>query len=295
MKHAFETEVENNDEEDEDKEHEAEMDTLQQWTVNPLKFEGWIGCAAHQIQLVVNDGYNELKAYRRVQAMFAKARAISSLSRKSSHFAYSLALKIPVPNDTRWNSHFILHTHILKHYDNISESLQKVNKSELMISSTHREVLSLIVDVMQFFSEATNILQSEGVPTSNQVIPVVDSLENPLIQVNRDNAAVNALCERLLTSLRRRFQYLLSSDIHQAATALDPRVKLSFTDHQRPSKEFVFSSSGVKLSINHLTLHPRQHMHPLPLQVLVFHHQLKRSPDYWSFVVFLMMKLVLLL
>ena len=105
---------------------------------------------------------------------------------------------------------------------------------------------------MQFFSEATNILQSEGVPTSNQVIPVVDSLENALIQVNRDNAAVNALCERLLTSLRRRFQYLLSSDIHQAATALDPRVKLSFTDHQRPSKEFVFSSSGVKLSIKSL-------------------------------------------
>ena len=34
MKHAFETAVESNDEDEED---EAEMDTLQQWTVNPLK------------------------------------------------------------------------------------------------------------------------------------------------------------------------------------------------------------------------------------------------------------------
>ena len=91
------------------------------------------------------------------------------------------------------------------------------------------------------------------------MIPVVDSLENALIQVNRDNAAVNALCERL--------QYLLSSDIHQAAAALDPRAKFSFTDHQRPSKEFV------------LSLHPCQHMHPLRLQVLVsLHHQLKEAP-----------------
>ena len=45
---------------------------------------------------------------------------------------------------------------------------------------------------------------------------------------------------------------MLSSDIHRAATALDPRVKLSFTDHQRPGKKFVFSSSDVKLSIKSL-------------------------------------------
>ena len=42
MKHAFETMVENYDEEDEDEELEAEsikMDTLQQWTPHSLKFE----------------------------------------------------------------------------------------------------------------------------------------------------------------------------------------------------------------------------------------------------------------
>ena len=127
-KHAFKMMVENYDQEDEDKELEAEsieIDTLHQWTPHPLKFEG---CAAHQIHLVVNDGYDELKAYRRVQAIFAKAKAISALCRKSSHFAYSLALKIPVPNDTRWNSQFRFHAHILKHCENISESLQKINK-----------------------------------------------------------------------------------------------------------------------------------------------------------------------
>ena len=90
-----ETMVENDDEKD------------KQWTPHPLKFEVWIGCIAHQIQLVVNDGYDELKAYCRVQAIFVKAKGISALSLKPSHFDYSLALKIPVPNDTLWNSHFL--------------------------------------------------------------------------------------------------------------------------------------------------------------------------------------------
>ena len=105
---------------------------------------------------------------------------------------------------------------------------------------------------MQYFSQDTTILQREGFPTLNHVIPVVDSLENALIQARRENAAINALCECLLTSLERRFEYLLKSVIHQAATALDPRVKLSFTDHHREGKVFVFSSSDVKLSIKSL-------------------------------------------
>ena len=66
------------------------------------------------------------------------------------------------------------------------------------------ELLSLVVDVMQYFSEATNILQCEGFPTLNCVIPVVDSLENALIQASRENAAINALCECLLISLGRQ-------------------------------------------------------------------------------------------
>ena len=88
MKNAFEmvnddgdVNVENYDDE------EVEVNILKQWTPHHLKFEGWIGCATHQIQLVVNDGYKELKSYRCVQAVFAKAKAISALSRKSSHFA----------------------------------------------------------------------------------------------------------------------------------------------------------------------------------------------------------------
>ena len=40
-------------------------------------FENWIGCAAHQLQLVV---HAELLDYQRVQVVFNKAKAICRLS-----------------------------------------------------------------------------------------------------------------------------------------------------------------------------------------------------------------------
>ena len=76
---------------------------IEKLTPHPLKFEGWLGCAAHQLQLVVHD---ELKSYCWVQVTFTKAKAISTLARKST---YSLSLKIPVPNNICWNLHFKLH------------------------------------------------------------------------------------------------------------------------------------------------------------------------------------------
>ena len=62
------------------------------------------------------------------------------------------------------------------------------------------------------------------------MILVVESLENALIQAKRENATIDALFECLLTSLERRFEYLLNSVIHQAATALGPRVKSKLLD-----------------------------------------------------------------
>ena len=96
------------------------------------------------------------------------------------------------------------------------------DQSTLIITTVDKENLKGVIDVMQYFAEATDILQRNNIPTCNRVIPVVDSLENAIKSVNRENAAINAMCEALRNSLERRFSYLLQSAIHQAATALDP-------------------------------------------------------------------------
>ena len=98
---------------------------------------------AHQLRLVVHDGYAELKAYRRVQTILTKAKTISSLSHKSSHFAYSLSHKIPVPCETRWNSYFRLYEHVIKHFENINSALQNIHRTELRYQGLKKKYLHL--------------------------------------------------------------------------------------------------------------------------------------------------------
>ena len=71
MKRAFEI-LSDDNEEDQNEElgdnveenNPEETDVLlKQWTPHHFKFDGWFGCAAHQIQLVIHDGYKELTNY----------------------------------------------------------------------------------------------------------------------------------------------------------------------------------------------------------------------------------------
>ena len=109
-----------------------------------------------------------------------------------------------------------------------------------------------LVEVMQYFGEATDILPAEKEPTAGNVIPVIDSLENAVSAIERSNAAINALCECLLNSFKYRFSYLLDSAIHLAATTLDPCIKLTFTNNSSPGKYFKFNSIVVKDEVQSL-------------------------------------------
>ena len=57
-----------------------------------------------------------------------------------------------------------------------------------------------------------------------------------------------------MNSLQKHFSYLLDSSLHQAATALDPRVKLTFTDNSPASSGKIsnFKSSVVKEKVKEL-------------------------------------------
>ena len=71
----------------------------------------------------------------------------------------------------------------------------------MVLSITDKENLTNVVHVMQYFAEATDLLQAEKYPTSCSVIPVIDSLENALLSIDRELAAVNVLCEALSNGL----------------------------------------------------------------------------------------------
>lgn len=126
-----------------------------------------------------------------------------------------------------------------------------VNLKELMLSTSDKENLLKLVEVMQYFAEATDILPAEKEPTAGNVTPVNDSLENAVSGIE-SNAAINALCECLLNSLKNCFSYFLDSAIHLAATTLDPRIKFTFLNNSRPGKYFKFNSIVVKDKVQSL-------------------------------------------
>ena len=142
MKHAFELMVETDEDSAGDENDEEQYCDLDQWAPIELQIEGWIGFSAHQLQLVVNEGYSELKGYHRVQNILSKAKLILGLSRKSSHFSYLLFRKVPKPCETRWNLYFCLYKHIVKYFTDINQALLKVNENNLIISTPQKEILN---------------------------------------------------------------------------------------------------------------------------------------------------------
>ena len=60
-----------------------------------------------------------------------------------------------------------------------------------------------------------------------------------------------------------------TAEVYQAAAALDPRVKLTFTDTDNPvtGKVFIFASTSVKQSVYSLIpIDPAQHSVRIPQQ-----------------------------
>lgn len=150
----------------------------------------------------------------------------------------------------------------MKHIDNINAALNTVNKQNLILSSAEKDNLSKVVYAMQLFAEATDF-QAEKKPTSGSIIPIIDSLENALLSMERETPAINALCETLLNGLQHHFSHLLESKIHQSATALDPCIKLTFTDNDNFRKFFIFSSTVVKQHIQSFL--PSPSSKPVPI------------------------------
>ena len=76
------------------------------------------------------------------------------------------------------------------------------------------------------------------------MVPIVQQLQNALLQSSPSIASINAFRIRL-NSLRKRFDYLKITSLHVVATILDPSTKLSFAEHSitDTSRHFTFDYS----------------------------------------------------
>ena len=234
MKSAFSTRIFTTVEEDEN--------TIDVFTVeshfpvpsSTVELEGtWNGCCAHLLQLVVKDGMKEARNYPALIRAIEKAHKISVLSKQSTHFKYDLDFCIPKANVTRWNSELLLLQHLIDNSVSVNSALEDQH-SELILRHSELESLKKLCHILTFFKEGTDILQGEQYATFSKIIPTIQQLENALMShvvcQEATEACIGAIRQRLLNSLRARFGFLKRCPIFVIASALDPSIKLDFTE-----------------------------------------------------------------
>ena len=234
MRAAFKLRLLPEDENDaSDEFSEFDPESINSETVDiSLEFPMENGCAAHLLQLVVRDGLTDAKDSPVLSRALSKSHKISVLASRSTHFKYALEISVPKATDVRWNSDLTLIQHIINNADKINSALRDCNQETYILKGTELALLRELVSLLVMFKEGTDLLQGEKFPTLPKLITTVQQLEIFLLRFTTENAVINTIKEHLLNGLRDRFLFVKSSPAVITAAALDPSVKLDFTEEE---------------------------------------------------------------
>lgn len=171
-----------------------------------------LACFCHTLQLVIKDGLLKLNSAP-VRCLTGKCSKLCNLVHQSALFrdafesVFGAGRSLPKANDTRWNSTF----HHLCGILNLDQSqlatlLRDQNMPHLILTAREFAILHELVDLLQPFSEATDLTQGDSYATVSCVVPCVIALDNFLHEMINGRAVHHALVARALQeSLRRRF------------------------------------------------------------------------------------------
>lgn len=147
----------------------------------------YIPCAAHNIQLVIKDGLKLDKTY--IDLINHVSKDIVSKSKTSLLIAEELRKldkKLNMKNVTRWNSILFMIRSVLKLTPEDIKSIQgsmpaqnakqKEIKKKFCLTSTERDMLSELKDLLEMFEFVTDELQSNKINIS-RVYPAVAMLK----------------------------------------------------------------------------------------------------------------------
>ena len=176
----------------------------------------WHGCAAHLIQLVVNSELKEGLTYTRFSKLIAKCKKISGLDKWSNQFSQHLSKRFSQLTEGRWNSFFRMITSIIDQIEHIDDALKYMNRTELLIHDSDVKVLKNFSLLLQYFDSCSIHI----------VIPLCQILEKAMFSIEYSNdPSCNAIKERCLTALEKKFSFIFVSNVHIFATVCDPRKK----------------------------------------------------------------------
>lgn len=192
-----------------------------------------IGCNAHKLQLVINNGLLERETIKELVVTAKKIVGHFSHSTTSMKLLKEEQERFNLPDHvliqdvtTRWDSTFQMLQRLSEQRVAIQTVLPKVN-CQHDLSSLQWSKINSIVEILQYFEEATKTLSKSDV-TLSVVIPLVNSICQVLYDTNNNETlseSIRGLAEDLLTEMKARYGDLENNMMYASATVLDPRYK----------------------------------------------------------------------
>ncbi len=189
-----------------------------------------LGCVAHSLQLVVNEG---LLSQRSVSDAIASARKIVGHF-KHSPLAYSRLediqreFQMPLKRlqqdvKTRWNSTYYMIQRILEQKRTLC-AFAADHELPAVLTANHWALLEKTMIVLSPFEELTRTISSSSSTTAD-VIPTVSVLKRLLSQERDTDTGIKTMKSTLLQAVNTRFGYIEDEPLYSVATLLDPRYK----------------------------------------------------------------------
>ncbi|XP_072569011.1 zinc finger BED domain-containing protein 4-like [Paramormyrops kingsleyae] len=190
-----------------------------------------LGCFAHTIQLVVDEG---LLSQRSVSEVLACCRQIVGHF-KHSNLAYSRLQDIQMQMQmepkrlqqdvkTRWNSTYIMVQSLLEQKRALCAYIADHDDLPSTLTANQWALMEKTSIVLAPFEELTRKVSSSTASTAD-VIPAVTVLRRLLAREGDEDTGIKTMKRTLLQALERRFITLEDKPLYTYSTLLDPRYK----------------------------------------------------------------------
>lgn len=205
--------------------------------VAAVRKAGWshYPCFAHTLNLVVKDS---LKAHPDILELQKRSSAIVTYFHHSTRAADKLKAiqkqqkfpehKLLQAVETRWNSVFYMWERLLEQKEAVTTALCLLGKSSLCLNEEQWSVISLSIDALRPFEEATREVSTEKHVSVSKVIPLVSVLLRTASASDRQGSKLAA---ELSAQCHHRFRAIETFYGLAVSTYLDIRFKnLGFRD-----------------------------------------------------------------
>jgi len=198
-----------------------------------------LACFAHTLQLVVKDG---MQAATSARPVVAKCTKMASLTHQSAHFRTALESKvgsgasIPAANATRWSSMYAQLSAVASLDPvKLTSVLSETDHANLVLNMKERASLEELVEILQPFSEVTDLIQGDSYVTISCVVPSVVALLKYMAGLNSRLRYHGTMVAALVESIHRRFSGLLQT----------LQIQPSSTTQQQPFEQLIYPAAAV--------------------------------------------------